>query len=123
MDMTVFAERLKIARKQRGMFAREVAKSAGVSEKTIIRYENATGKRVNAATLMALAECLNVSVDYLTGASDSKQAVQEAQKTGISDEEKLLLELFKQVPPESRQTFLEKLAVDVVRYSLKRNQS
>ena len=123
MDMTVFAERLHSARIENGATAEELAKAVGVSESTIIGYENAEFESVSESMLFSLSVALDVPTDYLTEASDSKEAVQEAQKTDIIDEEKLLLQLFKQVPPESRQTFLEKMAVDVVRYSLKRNQS
>ena len=127
--MSVFAKRLKETRIERNVSIAELSEIVGLNKATLHRYENAEFKAIKFPVLKVIADYLNVTPEYLIGASDSMETDQEAQgissnvSSDITDEEKLLLELFKQVPPESRHTFLEKMAVDVVRYSLKRNQS
>ena len=124
MDMNVFARRLKATREERGVSAKELAEHLGINKATIYHYEAKDFQTIKAPVLHAIADYLDVDPYYLIGASDSMQADQEAkeEKDDISDEEKMLLQLFRQVPAENRQAVLEQLAVDVVRFSLKQSQ-
>jgi len=66
-------ERLRSARKQKGLTIAELAKLLGVAPITVSRYE--TNKREpDIETLKKLSDILDVSVDYLLGKEDVKIA-------------------------------------------------
>ena len=105
MDMALFAKRLKEARNARNISAKELAEHLGINKSTIHRYETGELKGIKQPTIQAIAEYLQVNPDYLIGTSDSMYAVKEA-KADITDEEKMLLELFRRVPEENQQMVL-----------------
>lgn len=117
MDMTTIGERLKIAREERNVSIAELAEALGLNKTTIYRYETGAFKRIKPSTLGAIAEYLNVNPDYLIGATDNKHTVKEAEDllADITDDEKLLLETFRQVPVESQQ-----MVLDMIRIALKK---
>jgi repressor LexA len=116
MDMNIFAVRLKAIRTERNVSARELAEAVGVNKATIHHYERAEFKSIKTPTLMAIAEYLQVNPDYLIGASDSKHTIKDAE-ADITDDEKMLLELFRRVPVESQQ-----MVLDMIRVALSRGQ-
>lgn len=59
-------EQLKILRKQKGLYQKDVATFLGVDRTTYVKYENGVSEPDN-DTLVKLAELFNVSVDYLLG--------------------------------------------------------
>ena len=68
-----FNQRLKTLRLGNGITQKDLGKIIGVGRTTISEYES--GKIVpKQKSLIALAEYFNVSVDYLTGVSDSPSA-------------------------------------------------
>ena len=68
-----FNQRLKTLRLDNGITQKDLGKIIGVGRTTISEYES--GKIVpKQKSLIALAEYFNVSVDYLTGVSDSPSA-------------------------------------------------
>ena len=113
MDMDIFARRLKEAREERGISAKELAEAVGINKATIHHYEKAEFKSVKSPTLQAIAKYLNVNPDYLIGATDNKHTIKEAEDllSTITDGEKMLLELFRQVPVESQQMVLEMIRI------------
>ena len=119
MDMQIFAKRLRNVREERNISAAELAEALGINATTIYRYETAAFQGVKSVTLNAIAEYLNVNPDYLTGASENKHTAQEAEAlmADITDAEKMLLELFRQVPTDE-----QTMALDVLRAVLKRGQ-
>lgn len=71
LDMHVFADRLCKARHHKQMTKVALAKAAGLKAPHLLTYlEKATQPGVHAATLMQLAQALDVSSDYLLGLSD-----------------------------------------------------
>ena len=118
MDMNVFATRLKATRVEQNVSARELAEATGINKATIHHYERAEFKSIKTPTLMAIAEYLNVNPDYLIGATDNKHTTKEAEEllADITDGEKMLLELFRQVP-ENRQ----QMVLDLIDFALKRD--
>lgn len=119
MDMNIFANRLKATRTEQNVSARELAEATGVNKATIHHYEKAEFKSIKTPTLIAIADYLNVNPDYLIGATDNKHTVKEAEAlmADITDDEKMLLELFRRVPVESQQ-----MVLDMVRIALRRDQ-
>ena len=108
MDMVTIGERLKKAREDRNVSTAELAEALGLNATTVYRYETGAFKRIKPSTLGAIAEYLNVNPDYLIGTSDIKHTVKEVEDlaSSITDDEKMLLELFRRVPVESQQMVL-----------------
>jgi transcriptional regulator with XRE-family HTH domain len=65
-----FAEKLRQARKAKGLTQAELAKSAGLSVRTIICYEQGSAYPRYRKTYSALAEVLGVDADYLHNEND-----------------------------------------------------
>ena len=68
--MSIFGDRLRAARRARGMTEQALSEASGVRRPTISELE--TGKRtvVTTTTAVALARTLNVSLDWLLGVWD-----------------------------------------------------
>jgi transcriptional regulator with XRE-family HTH domain len=97
-----FKERLKEARKKKGVSQSVLAEQAGIHVTNISRYERGENKPTT-QVLQKLADCLSVSSDYLMGGSLEDVA------SDISDRE--LLQQFKKVAglPESEKGVVKKL--------------
>ena len=119
MDMNIFAKRLRAVREERNVSAAELAEALDINATTIYRYETAAFKGIKSTVLNAIAEYLNVNPDYLIGATDNKHTVKEAEDllADITDDEKMLLELFRQVPVESQQ-----MVLGMIRIALNKQQ-
>lgn len=68
--MVPFAERLKAARKKKGLKQREVAEYLQMTPRAYQHYEGG-GRRPDYEALVALAVYLDVTTDYLLGLSDT----------------------------------------------------
>ncbi len=66
--MTIL-ERTKEVARNRGMSLAEVSRKAGLSDKSIYRWQSASPRM---ETIQKVADVLNVSVDYLLGNTDEK---------------------------------------------------
>ncbi|WP_297872060.1 helix-turn-helix domain-containing protein [uncultured Oscillibacter sp.] len=67
--MQILAERLKSLRESRRIYQREMAEQLGLSFRGYQGYEtNQTEPKL--ATLIAIADYYNVSIDYLVGRTD-----------------------------------------------------
>lgn len=67
--MSKTGERIRYARKAAGLTAGELARYIGVTEKTVLRYEN-DQSTPDSHSLKQLACIFDLSVDYLLGLSD-----------------------------------------------------
>ena len=109
-----FNEKLTVLRKERGMNMTEFAKLLGTSKQVINRYER--GENTPKITTVAhYAEVLGVSLQYLINenCTDRKATTPYDSKATAPDHlqltegEQLLLNLFRQIPEEQQQVFLE----------------
>lgn len=70
-DMKLFAERLCTARHRKQLTKVKLAEHAGIKAPHLLTYlEKAQQPGVHAATIMHLAQALDVSMDYLVGLTD-----------------------------------------------------
>lgn len=67
--MTIFSERLKLARKIKGLYQEDLAKQVNTTKSTISNYENGHSTPSN-DMLVQLADVLNTTTDYLLGRTD-----------------------------------------------------
>lgn len=112
-----FNEKLTVLRQERGMNMTEFANLLGTSKQVIARYEK--GENTPKITTVAhYAKVLGVSLQYLVNdeCTDKygKQNGTTPSPTYITEREKALLNLFRQIP-ENRQ----QLALDMIRVALK----
>jgi transcriptional regulator with XRE-family HTH domain len=70
LDMGLFAARLRTARQRRGLTQRGLAARAGVHLGNLNELEGGHRDEVYATTLVALADALQVTTDYLLGRSE-----------------------------------------------------
>lgn len=64
--MKIFQERLIEQRKLNGLTQRQIADYLKIAQPSYIRYENGTSEP-SLENLVKLADCFDVSVDYLLG--------------------------------------------------------
>ncbi len=84
--MSKFKERFKALRTSQGIRQVDVASHLGITPQAVSNY--ASGREPDYDTLISLAELFGVSVDYLIGATNSRNEQTEGfcNKTGLSDE-------------------------------------
>lgn len=72
--MSIFGERLKMIREERGMTLLDLAKILETTKSTLSRYEN--GKiDPNLDSAITIAKALHVSLDWLAGFEDESEIV------------------------------------------------
>lgn len=82
-----FMSRLKATRKQKHLSQDKLAELLGVTKQAVSHWERGT-RKPDQETLLAIADILNVSTDYLLGHADMTTQI-------ITPEELELLELFR----------------------------
>lgn len=92
------ANKIRQLRTDAGMTQRELAEKLFKSESAIRMWE--LGKsEPDLLSINALAEIFNVSTDVILGIAP--------ESPGLSEGEQLLLDMFRQIPPEQQKVFLE----------------
>ena len=107
-------DRIKEMRKKNGLTLLEVAEFLGVKEATVQRYESGNIKNLKIETISKLADLFGCDPQYLVGWTKNNSGLHEAT---VTDEEKMLLELFRRVPEDS-----QRLVLDMIRTALKRDR-
>ncbi|MBZ5980077.1 helix-turn-helix domain-containing protein [Leuconostoc gasicomitatum] len=103
--MTTF-ERIKDTAKKRGMNLKQVAIASGFSENAIYRYNQ--GVEPSGPALKAIADTLNVTVNYLLNNSEEEQTVKN-RLTNIDDSDILLSFDGKEIDADDKQAIIELL--------------
>jgi len=85
--MEGFGERLVILREAKGWTRRELAKRAGLHEKHLDKVEHGQRQRIEAETLIKLAQTLGVSSDYLLDLTDDPRPRPRRRRQGDDVEE------------------------------------
>ena len=97
-------QRIKLAREQRNMTLEEVAKRCETTKQTIFKYENEIVTNIPYDKIVLLSKALDVTPSYLFGWDEKKNSPSEPQ---LTEEEKLLLDLFNRVPKDQQQLVLQ----------------
>lgn len=74
LDLQVFGERLRTARRARDLNQYQLAEQLGVPQSWISELENNKQKGLSADTVLRFARALGVSADYLLGLVDTPPA-------------------------------------------------
>lgn len=83
-----------------------VCKNIGISKSNYSNWNDSSVPR--ATTLQKLADYFGVSVDYLLG-KEEQQKENAPTEDNLSEGERMLLELFRQIPEEKQQMALQML--------------
>jgi transcriptional regulator with XRE-family HTH domain len=101
-------KRIKQRRKELGMSADKLGEILGKDRSTIFRYEKGDIENLPLDILQPIARALNTTPSYLMGWEDKKSTPEEQT---LTEGEKLLLNLFRQVPEDQQKLVLEMIRV------------
>lgn len=102
------AQKIKDLRQERGMTLEEVANIVGVGKSTVRKWETGMIANMKRDKIAALAIALGTTPAYLMGWKEDKEDnIASPDKLQLTEGEKMLLELFRQIPEEQQQVFLE----------------
>ena len=108
------AQRIKELRQSRGLTLEQVADVVGVGKSTVRKWETGMIANMRRDKIASLAKALGTTPEYLMGWTEEKISPHEPE---LTEGEKLMLELFRQIPKD-RQTE----ALDLLRVALRMQQ-
>ena len=104
--MKSVGERIAFAREQRNMTLEEVAKLCETTKQTIFKYENGIVTNIPYEKILLLTKALKVSPSYLFGWEE-----ESPDELALTEGEKEMLTLFRQIPVDRQPEALELLRV------------
>lgn len=108
------AQRIKALRQERNLTLEQVADVVGVGKSTVRKWETGMIANMRRDKIASLAKALRTTPEYLMGWDEKKDSLSEPE---LTEGEKMMLELFRQIP-EDRQPE----ALDLLRVALKMQQ-
>lgn len=110
------AQRIKELRKEKDLTLEQVADIVGVGRSTVRKWETGMIANMKRDKIALLAKALGTTPAYLMGWNESEKGISPSEPE-LTEGEKLMLELFRQIP-EDRQPE----ALDLLRVALKMQQ-
>ena len=101
--------RIKNRRKEIGMSADKLGEILGKDRSTIYRYEKGDIENLPLDILQPIAQALNTTPQYLMGWQEDKKSLPDEMK--LTEGEKMLLDLFRQVPESQQKLVLQMISV------------
>lgn len=107
----LIGNRIRLRREQLNLTQEELGAHLSLNKSTINRYESGEVKKIKLPILHALAKFLDVDPNWLALKTDDmgsflnlidKEKSAPVSEDALSNDEKLWLELFRQIPSESR---------------------
>jgi transcriptional regulator with XRE-family HTH domain len=112
--MSTRSERIKALIGQSGKSYLELEKLTGIKKSSLQRYATGATTKIPLDVIEKLATAFNVSQEYLMGWDEDKESPSEPQ---LTEGEKLMLQLFRQIPVDRQPE-----ALDLLRVALKMQQ-
>lgn len=109
--------KIKQLRQERGMTLEQVADIVGVGKSTVRKWETGMIANMKRDKIALLAKALGTTPAYLMGWKENEREQNSPNEPKLTEGEKMLLDLFRQIPEDAQKMYLE-----VLRASLK-NQS
>jgi repressor LexA len=100
------SRKIKELRLERNMTLEEVGKIVGVGKSTVRKWETGMIANMGRDKIALLAHALGVTPAYLMGWGEPTQT-SSPNVPGLTDGEKLMLELFRQIPEDKQEVVLE----------------
>ena len=110
------AQRIKELRKEHGLTLEQVAKVVGVGKSTVRKWETGMIANMKRDKISALAKALNTTPAYLMGWNEETEK-NTHEELKLTEGEKMLLDLFSQVPEENQE-----MVLDMIRIALKKKK-
>ena len=104
-------KRIKHRRKEIGMSADKLGEILGKDRSTIYRYEKGDIENLPLDILQPIAQALNTTPQYLMGWHEDDQKNTPSEEPKLTEGEKELLSLFRQVPEDQQQLVLGMIRV------------
>ena len=104
--MVTLYERLSSLCEERGIKGGRMCTELGFSKSLMTDLKSGRKKSVNAESAQKIASYFGVSVGYLLG-EEEKEEKPTVKDDELSEGEKLILEMFRQIPEEQQKVFLE----------------
>lgn len=92
----------------KGITQKDMTEALGLSEPSFAAWKSGRN-RSYLKYLHAIADFLGVSVEYLRGETDEKMKPPVNEDEGLTNEERLLLALFNQIPKEKKTEAISKI--------------
>lgn len=108
------AQRIKALRQEKGLTLEQVADVVGVGKSTVRKWETGMIANMKRDKIASLAKALGTTPEYLMGWDEKKDSPSELD---LTEGEKLMLELFRQIPKDRQPE-----ALDLLRVALKMQQ-
>lgn len=102
------AQRIQELRKEKGLTLEKVAEIVGVGKSTVRKWETGMIANMKRDKIADLAKALGTTPAYLMGWDDEDSKI-PPDKVELTEGEKLMLELFRQIPEDRQQAALELL--------------
>ena len=102
--MSTRSERIKSLIEQSEMSYQELEKLTGIKKSSLQRYASGVTTKIPLDVIEKLSVAFNVSQEYLMGWDEKESSPSEPQ---LTEEEKLLLDLFNRVPKDQQQLVLQ----------------
>ena len=117
MDSKDMSKRIKDLRLERGLTLEQVAQVVGVGKSTVRKWETGMIANMKRDKIASLAKALGTTPAYLMGWKEDPPTEKNppADKKDLSEGEKIMLDLFNQIPEDQQEMVLE-----MIRVALKR---
>ncbi len=103
--MSIRSERIKSLIEQSQKSYQELERITGIKKSSLQRYASGVTTKIPLDVIERLSKTFNVSQEYLMGWDDDKKS--PPKEESLSEGEKMLLELFRLIPEDHQQYFLE----------------
>jgi repressor LexA len=108
------AQRIKNLRQEKGLTLEQVAEVVGVGKSTVRKWETGMIANMRRDKIADLAKALGTTPAYLMGWNEKEESPSEPE---LTEGEKMMLALFRQIPKERQPE-----ALDLLRVALKMQQ-
>lgn len=117
MAIENMARKIKELRQAKGLTLEQVANVVGVGKSTVRKWETGMIANMKRDKIAALAKALGTTPAYLMGWTEDnkKEEKNSPEELELSEGEKMLLDLFRQVPEDQ-----QKLVLQMIRVALNR---
>lgn len=106
--MSTRSERIRSLIEQSGKTYQELERLTGIKKSSLQRYASGVTTKIPLDVIEKLAHAFNVSQEYLMGWEEKQSSPSEPE---LTEGEKLMLKLFRQIPEDRQSEALELLRV------------
>lgn len=107
------AQRIKELRQQRGLTLEQVATIVGVGKSTVRKWETGMIANMKRDKIASLAMALGTTPAYLMGWEETEETKEIPGEIVLTEDEKMLLNLFRRVPEQNQAMVLEMIRAAV----------